>query len=430
MVKEISKILDDLVKKGSSKSDILKLKKPICNLLKKDMSYSDTIECIGNSIKDHTASFLDDKNEFDTKYIEGISTNIYVGDTRGNTSIKVLSGTTKRDGMGLKIDDNTLFDVASITKLYTLLFAFTVENLGLDLNTRVVDLNKDFNLGDFTINDLIRLCGEIQTDGLVKNASSVDEAYKILKTAHLKSDDRTTNKYNDLGPLIISIVLTDWLNKKYNLNKTYEGWLNTLIFKHLNIKDTLFNPTSSNISGNGCNIGVHDPMAKALGGVAGHAGIFTNSNDLEKLAQEIFDINIYGIGKLLITKEQIKRIGEITFPNSIQSNKGNMGVYVKRVSKTFTSMLYSDGSFSSQGWTGSVATFDPSNQIHQSILVNAIKENDLNVKNDKPLGFMDRFISYQSLLTDDTMMLFIASKYYHHYVSSNEVINRVLTYKI
>ena len=56
-----------------------------------------------------------------------------------------------------------------------------------------------------------------------------------------------------------------------------------------------------------------------------------------------------------------------------------MGIYVKHplgYEKTFTPPEFSLGSFSHQGWTGSVATFDPNNLIHQNILVSAIYNDD------------------------------------------------------
>lgn len=152
-----------------------------------------------------------------------------------------------------------------------------------------------------------------------------DEAYAILRTACLKSNSRLENKYTDIGAMIIADVVTRWLNNKYNTHYSFEKWINDLVFEPMNLKNTMYNPNNMNITGNGNNRGVHDPKAKAFGGVSGHAGIFTNSSDLEKLARGIFAVNNFARnkmnGRLHLTREQIARFGEITFPNAKQSNK-------------------------------------------------------------------------------------------------------------
>ena len=118
----------------------------------------------------------------------------------------------------------------------------------------------------------------------------------------------------------------------------------------------------------------------------------------------------------ILKKQLDDRLGEITFRESKQSNKGNLGIYVKHplgYSKTFTPLEFSKGSFSHQGWTGAVAAFDPNNFIHQNILVNAIysDEDKDKVKNDKPVGFGVAFEEYQKQITRNTMLMYVAKKY-------------------
>ena len=436
----IDNILNDLVNTGSDPTEINKLRDKSIELTNNDRNLNDVMEKVGGSIKDKTEEFLYDTNKDGVRYVEGISTNVVVDNfDKGDASIKVIGGKTKRDvSKAIDIDENTLFDVASITKLYTLIFAYTVENLGLNLNTPVSKLDSRYDLGDFTINDLIRLCGEIATKGRVNDAKSVDEAYSILRSAYLKSDSREENKYTDIGAMIIGEVLTKWLNDKYFVQYTFERWMNDLLFEQMNLKNTMYNPNTLNTAGNGNNFGVHDPKAKALGGVAGHAGIFTNSDDLSRLAKGIFAVNHNRIGsmnaRLYLTREQIGRFGEITFPNAKQNNKGNLGLYVKHpegFNRTYTPSAFSTGSFSHQGYTAPVATFDPNNMIHQNILVNAIYEdyNKDRVRNDKPVGFGGRFDKYLASITDDTMIMYIAKKYYDTYINKNNMDNSI-TFKI
>lgn len=419
MAKEekVDLILEDLVKKGSDKKEIEKLRPQCIALLKQDRSYNEILDEGAHKLSRDTVDLLFDTNKYGKQYLQGISSTICLGD---EDCINTLNG-YRDQYQDYDIDDNTLFDVASITKLFTLILAYECETLGLDLNVPVRALNPDYNLEDFTLNDLIRLCGDIATDGRINDADSVEEAYQILKTAHLVSDNRNENKYTDIGAMIIGETLVKVLNstraKNYNLN----DWMRELIFKPLNMENTTFNPSTVNITGCGNSFRVHDPKARALGGIAGHAGIFTNGEDLAKLANGLFKIYHNIDRPIELTKEHIYKMGEITFPNAKQCNKGNLGLYVKHpdgFARTFTPSIFANGSFSHQGWTGSLATFDPVNQIHQSILVNAIYETDNKelIRNDKPVGFGGRFDQYLDQLTTNTMLLYVAKEYYNRYI--------------
>ena len=419
MAKEekIDLILEDLVKKGSDKKEIEKLRPKCIELLKHDRSYDEILEEGAYKVSWDTADLLWDTNKYGKQYLQGISSTICLGD---DNCINILDG-YRDQYQDYDIDENTLFDVASITKLFTLILAYECETLGLDLNIPVKALNPDYDLGDFTLNDLIRMCGDIATDGRINDAHSVEEAYEILKTAHLVSDNRNENKYTDIGAMIIGETLVKVLNSTRAKNYNLQEWMNELIFKPLNMKHTTFNPKGTNITGCGNRFEVHDPKARALGGIAGHAGIFTNGEDLAKLANGLFKIYHNIDRPIELTKEHIYRMGEITFPNAKQCNKGNLGLYVKHpdgFARTFTPSIFAKGSFSHQGWTGSLATFDPVNQIHQSILVNAIYETDNKelTRNDKPVGFGGRFDQYLDQLTTNTMLLYVAKEYYNRYI--------------
>ena len=89
----------------------------------------------------------------------------------------------------------------------------------------------------------------------------------------------------------------------------------------------------------------------------------------------------------------------------------------------------SDYSFTSEGYTGSIASFDLKNKIHNSILVNAII-NDEKTKmiNDKPVGFMEASDSYQTQLIKNIMLMYVIKKYYNKYLNVKEdiILRRVI----
>lgn len=436
---KIENILNDLVKSGSNISYLEELKKDSLELLKKDISLSELMDDIAKNLKEVSLEFLNGKNDFDINYISGISSCIYLPSFDGSGEIKLkFIGGNKSRNFDIKVNEHTMFDVASITKLFTLVLAFQCENIGFDLNAKVKDVNPDYDLDDFTFNDLIRLCGELRTKGNVAQAHSKEEAYAILKTLYLNSNTREENRYTDFGAIVLGESLVKFLNNKFNYQWSLIDWMKTLIFYNINMGHTKFNPNDPNISGNGNSLKVHDPKARILGGAVGSAGIFSTSDDLARLAKSLFSVNymndeIEKFGTLGLTREQLGRFGEITYPNANQCNKGNLGIYVKHplgFAKTYTPSEFSTGSFSHQGWTGSVATFDPNNLIHQNILVNAIYESDNKdlVRNDKPVGFGSAFDEYLKQITINTVLMYVAKKYYNTYCNSKEDVDK--TYKL
>ena len=418
----VNEILNNLTDTGSEISYLDDLKKDSLKLVKTDISLEEIFNQIAHDIKEDTEKFLHQQNQYGTNFISGISTCIYLPSINNNGEYKLkLIGGDRNRNLELKVDENTMFDVASITKLFTLLLIFKLEEQGLiNLNDKICDVNPDFqNLEDFTWDDLIKLHGEYRTDGMINKAASKEEAYRILKTVYLSSNTREQNKYNDFGAMIIGDTLEKIMSKHLGKTVSFDDIMQEYLLKPLGLSHTMFNPQTNNVSGNGNNLGlVHDPKARILGGALGHAGLFTTSDDLARLSKELYTLNY-------INARHIKEIGRVTFPNSSQSQKGNLGVYVKHplgYDSTFTPPEFSQGSFSHQGWTGSVAVFDPNNFIHHNILVNAVYENDNKdlVKNDKPVGYMDAFAEYQINVTRNIMLMYVAKQYYNKYCHFQE----------
>ena len=420
----IDDILKSLVNSGSifdeNKHELETLKKYALDVTKKDRGLDEVLSSIASDIERDTKIFLSKKSEFDMPFISGISTMVYLPDYSGNGSYKykIIGGTKDRNGLE-EIDENTLFDVASITKLFSLILIFKLEELGLlDLNTPVKDMNPDIQgLEDYTINDLIRLCGELRTDGNVATASSYEEAYERLKTVYLVSNDRTKHKYTDFGALVIGDTIEKVISNYLGKEMKYDEIMNEYLFKPLYINNSTFTPSIINITGNTLNDGLpHDPKSRNLLGKTAHAGLFTNSEDITKLADGLFD-------KGYLNEDHVNRLGETTLEGFA---KGNLGVFLKQKdwTATYTPPYFSDGSFSHQGYTGGIVAFDPNNKIHNNILVNAIADAPSEeLFNCKPLGFKSAFGAYQSEITKKIMLMYVAKKYYNKYCKVKEDIS-------
>lgn len=417
--KIINEILEDLERTGSSIEYAEGLSQDCLELVKSNGSVVTAMSEVAQEIKKQTGDFLNKQNANGTKLITGISTCIYLPDFRrqGEYKIKVLGGDISRD-QEIMVNENTMFDVASITKLFSLILIFKLEEKGiLDLDAKICDINPDFqNLEDFTVMDLIRLHGNLRTDGNIRMASTKEEAYEILKTLYLTSNNRSENNYTDFGAIVLSDTIEKLVSNELGTKLSFDEIMYLYLIEPLGLKNTTFNPAGPNVSGTGYSTGyVHDPKARILGGAVGSAGLFTTSDDLARLAKHLYVVNNINAG--IISRKHLSKLGEITFPNSAQASKGNLGIYVKHplgFAKTYTPSEFATGSFSHQGWTGSVATFDVKNGMHQSILVNAIYEDEDkdNIKNDKPIGYGAAFEEYMGQITKDTMLMYLIKKYY------------------
>lgn len=420
--KIIDQLLNKLAKNGSNKATLLEIKNDLLKLAKIDDEPKKVIEPVITQLSISSSDFLNQKNFNGDRIISGISSSIYVGG-ESDYSIQFYGGKTNF-GSNEEVLENTLFDVASITKFFTLILKDKLVEYGIiNANEKLSDLLSDFgDMQDFTLEDLSLLCGEIRTNGKITDAKTSDEALKILKTAYVYSNDRTTNKYNDFGAILTAIAITKRFNKINNLNYTFDRILDEIIFKPYDLNNTTFKPNYNlSVAGNG-NLDhlVHDPKTRILGGVSGAAGLFTTTNDQIKFAKSLFNGNNDSYDYITdpVSPENIQKYGTVTFPNSLQSNKGHFGIYQKNkeYAKFFGPRDYSNGSFAIQGYTGSVMVFDPCNKIHNTIFVSAIN-NPLEKKvkdypnfkeyitNDKADGFMDAFHIYQDEITKASLTI-------------------------
>lgn len=427
----LDNILENFEKSGSSKEELLKVRETLVPNLKQGKDLDTIMYEVIENIKEETKRFIESKNKDGISYMSGFSSAIYLPtfDNSGEINLLLTGGVGSKENENLKINSSTMFDIASVTKLFTLILTLKLSEEGIiNLNDKIADINPDFKgLEDYTFNDLIRMHGILYTDGNVATAPSEREAFRILKTLYLKDNSKDSNNYTDFGAIVIGKTIERIMSERYGRTVTLNDIMNEYIYKKAGMTNTTFNPSGINISGNGgYDSLVHDPKARILGGMVGSAGIFTTSSDLNRLAKSLYSVNYANMG--LISKLNLQRLGEVTFPSAKQSNKGNLGIYVKHpegYNKTFTPSVFSTNSFSHQGWTGAVALFDPNNNIHFNFLPNAIFKSDNSelVRNDKPVGYGSCWDVYEEAIVNNIMVMIIVKKYFNMYKNQDLSIN-------
>lgn len=118
---------------------------------------------------------------------------------------------------------------------------------------------------------------------------------------------------------------------------------------------------------------VNDPTAALMGGVAGHAGLFSNANDVAILYQMLLNKGTYG-GELYIKPETVDLF---TAKQSAASRRGlGFDRWDPITDRKYPSELASDQTYGHTGYTGTCVWVDPkynlvyvllSNRVHPSV---------------------------------------------------------------
>ncbi len=122
---------------------------------------------------------------------------------------------------------------------------------------------------------------------------------------------------------------------------------------------------------------VHDQGAAMVGGIAGHAGLFSNAHDLAILMQMNLQLGNYG-GKAFFQKETIPQFTAQQY----QGNRRGMGWDKPDITLNGgpTSKYASNSTFGHTGFTGTAVWADPENELVYIFLSNRIYPDASNTK--------------------------------------------------
>jgi CubicO group peptidase (beta-lactamase class C family) len=115
---------------------------------------------------------------------------------------------------------------------------------------------------------------------------------------------------------------------------------------------------------------VHDPGAAMLGGVAGHAGLFSNAGDLAKMMQMYLNNGSYG-GMQLVKPETVKLFTS-RYNDTVRRGLGFDKPELKTSKTNPACDSASEKSFGHLGFTGCVAWADPQNGLIFILLSNRV----------------------------------------------------------
>lgn len=222
----------------------------------------------------------------------------------GEVVLKGALGRFTYDEDAPQVTAETVFDVASLTKVVATTAAamLLVQRKQLDVETRLGELLPEFvaerAAGDparaVTLRNLLAhnsgLPGYVQ---LFRTAATPEELLRVCFQLQLEAAPCTRAEYSDPGFILLGKAL------EAVIGKDLSSWTKREIFAPLGLSATGFCPPTAihsaippteedttfrrrRIQGE-----VQDENAWVLGGVAGHAGLFSNVQDLLRFSSEI-----------------------------------------------------------------------------------------------------------------------------------------------
>ena len=210
----------------------------------------------------------------------------------------------------------------------------------------------------------------------------------------------TKTIYSDLGLILLGKVVESIAGESLDAYKTKN------LFQRLNMDNTFYNPPDHKlrrivpteiVSGyrSGLIHGeVHDENAHKLGGVAGHAGLFSTAGDLAKFSQCMLQGGIYGNKRIF--KE--KTIQQFTAQSLVDSSSSRCLGWDSPSGEASGGIYISDNSYGHTGYTGTSLWIDPTHDLFVILLTNAVHPNR-NRKTPKYFDWRQRIHSaiYESL---------------------------------
>jgi CubicO group peptidase (beta-lactamase class C family) len=199
--------------------------------------------------------------------------------------------------------ESTLYDVASLTKVIaTAAAAMVLVDRGkLQLDDPVARYLPEFGRGDkakVTIRDLLT-----HRSGLPAGRSlargSVAEARRAVLSTPLAEEPGERTIYSDLGADALGFVI------ERVAGEPLDQFVRRAVFAPLGMQSTMFRPPPSLRSRIAPTMSpasrglVHDGNARALGGVAGHAGLFASATDLAVFARMMLDRGTTGAVRIV-----------------------------------------------------------------------------------------------------------------------------------
>jgi CubicO group peptidase (beta-lactamase class C family) len=277
---------------------------------------------------------------------------------------------------------DTVFDLASLTKpiVTALCIMLLIEDGKLNVNDPIAKHLAAFSrkeTEDITIAQLLTHTGGFIADNPLKDyQAGKDKAWQNLFALKPIATPGSKFTYSDVSYILLGAIV------EKASDTPLDRFAKKRIFDPLGMKETGFNPDgdlrkrgapTQQRDGRWMIGEVHDPRAHLLGGVAGHAGLFSTADDLAIFSRMLLNDGRYE-GKVFLKPETLKLM---TSPRKVPGGKTpGLRTYGWDMATGFSSNrgdVFPKGvSYGHTGFTGTSIWLDPQSQTAVIILANRI----------------------------------------------------------
>lgn len=209
--------------------------------------------------------------------------------------------------------EDTIFDLASVSKLFTSIAAVQlIEDGSIELEAPVAAYLPEFGVNgkeSVTVRHLLtHTSGFPSWLPLYSRYPDKASRIKAVMDAPLRNPVGSTYLYSDLNLITLGVLI------ERVTGKALDAVVRERITEPLGMHDTGYNPRDrertaateyQSTPARGMVWGeVHDENAWSLGGVAGHAGVFSTAADLSVLAQALLNGGVYR-GKRVLSRKSV-----------------------------------------------------------------------------------------------------------------------------
>ncbi len=272
--------------------------------------------------------------------------------------------------------EHTIFDAASLTKVVacTPAVMLLVENGKLKLDAPVHTYIPEFTddgREDITVRQLLT-----HTSGLppgISGAGWQGAAGAISKAcaAQLDTAPGTAFKYSDINFILLGEIV------QRVSGTPLEKLVQRAFYGPLKMKDTGYLPATALLpriapteveAGQVLRGVVHDPTARQMGGVAGHAGLFTTAADLARYARMLLNEGELD-GVRVLKPETVRAMTSVQTPPNLTTKRG-LGWDIDSSYSGPRGEIFPIGSYGHTGWTGTSLWIDPASDTFVIFLSN------------------------------------------------------------
>jgi uncharacterized protein YbbC (DUF1343 family)/CubicO group peptidase (beta-lactamase class C family) len=271
---------------------------------------------------------------------------------------------------------DTIFDLASLTKVIATTTAMMqlMEQGKVRMNDPVAKYLPEFGQNgkdDITVRQLMTHYSGLAPDlDLTTPWEGKDTAYKLAFVMPPEQTPGSSFVYSDINFIMLGALV------ERVSGDTLDVYTSKHVFTLLKMLHTRFVPPSTwraSIAPTQYDENehmlrgvVHDPTARRMGGVAGHAGLFSTGDDLAKFAQALLDG-----GDGILSEVTVAKMTQPEQPPSAPVLRG-FGWDIDSPFSSNRGDLFPVGSYGHTGFTGTSIWIDPTTNAYVILLTNSV----------------------------------------------------------